>query len=90
MFVLLAAAMVAATPPAALPYPQSPTACDRWNATPVRRAPADGRAAHNLGKEPAADLHLLVLRRDSRGCSVPVIVRYRVEGDGRFAKSGPD
>jgi hypothetical protein len=83
---LLAAALGPADPhPAAR---QPPVQCNyHWNIRPSARAPvAPSRGApRSLASEPPADLHLLVWRRDANGCTVPVIVRYQVQGDGRFA-----
>jgi hypothetical protein len=88
MIALLIAAGVVATPPAVIGHPNPAQRCDLWSAKPTRDLlpPGMARAPHSLGQEPAADMHLLVLRRDAQGCSVPVIVRYKVEGDGTFAK----
>ena len=59
-----------------------PTAC-RVQATPVRRAEPPARVTR-LADLPKAHLMLPVVR-SVEGCAVPTIVRYDVEGDGRFA-----
>lgn len=62
-------------------------ACGLWDADPVRRsAPTAG--PQRLDELPPANLELTVLRLDEDGCSVPVIVRPNVSGDGRFAAPG--
>lgn len=62
-------------------------ACGLWDADPVRRsAPMAG--PQSLGDLPPANLELTVLRLDEDGCSVPVIVRRNISGDGRFATPG--
>ena len=62
-------------------------ACGLWQVNPVRRdAPSAG--PQTLGDMPPANLELTVLRLDSDGCSVPVVVRRNVSGDGRFATRG--
>lgn len=59
-------------------------ACGLWDADPVRRsAPAAG--LQTLGDLPPANHEHTVLRIDEDGCSVPVIVRRNVSGNGRFA-----
>lgn len=95
---LAAAASVAATPPPDrdVAHPsvvalRSPLirgrACGLWNADPVRRdAPTAG--LQTLAEMPPANLELTVLRLDKDGCSVPVIVRRNISGDGRFAAPG--
>lgn len=61
--------------------------CGLWQAEPVRR---DAPAAdlRRLGDLPPANQELTVLRLDQDGCSVPVVVRRDVSGDGRFAAPG--
>lgn len=86
---LLMAQIAAAQPPAPLVTPRS-SRCDMWLARPVDFKPpalkgAPGASVQSLAQMPPADEHLLVLRRDAQGCSVPVIVRYSVHGDGTFA-----
>jgi hypothetical protein len=61
-------------------------ACGVWDAKPVnRKAPAPKLS--KLGDLPPANLEIAVLRLAPNGCSVPVIVRYDAQGDGRFAKA---
>ena len=93
MLALLAAASVAAAPPVAprLLPPDAPLflkirACGLQFGTPVNRTPPAPRA-RKLGDLPRANLELPVLRLGSDGCPTPVIVRYDVEGDGRFGPS---
>lgn len=85
---LLAAAASAHGPPAValldVPPAARGRACSLWNADPVRRT-VPAPKARRLIDLPPANLEIPILRLDSDGCSTPVIVRYRVEGDGRFA-----
>jgi hypothetical protein len=95
MFALLAAASLAAAPAtkadaatSRVILDESPLsrgrACGLWDAHPVRReAPTAGASA--LGEMPEAHHELPVLRLDADGCSVPLIIRRDVSGDGRFA-----
>lgn len=98
MFALLAAASVAAAPAPdgdlasrRIVTVESPLIrgrdCGLWDAQPVRREAPTARS-QPLGDLPPANLELAVLRLDSDGCSVPVIVRRNVSGDGRFASPG--
>lgn len=59
-------------------------ACGYWQVQPVKRAPPSN-GPQNLGELPPANMEYTVLRLDENGCSVPVIVRENVSGDGRFA-----
>lgn len=98
MFELLAAASVIAAPgpgPDASDPPVFMTAsplirgrdCGLWAADPVRRDAPTG-TLRKLSELPPANLELALLRLDQAGCSVPVIVRRNVSGDGRFAAPG--
>lgn len=60
-------------------------ACGYWQAQPAKRA-LPSKGPQTLGELPPANLELTVLRLDEKGCSVPVIVRENVRGDGRFAR----
>lgn len=98
MLALVAAATVIVAPApeqdaahpriAVSPSPLAATrACGLWDAHPVRRdAPTAG--PQTLAEMPPANLELTVLRLDKDGCSVPVIVRRNISGDGRFAAPG--
>lgn len=84
--ILAAAAVVAATP---LPGQKftvgaSPKACGYWQLTPTQNRAPDGRS-QQLGDLPKANHELAVLQLDASGCSKAVIVREKVNGDGRFA-----
>ena len=101
MLALLAAATLAATTtappePGVHVFRGAPTAgvimpahvrarsCGLWRAQPVKRdAPSAGPQV--LAKLPPANHELAVLRLDKDGCSLPVVVRENVSGDGRFA-----
>ena len=98
MFELLAAASVIAAHGPGPDTASAPTvttnsplirgrACGLWDAEPVRRdAPTAG--PRKLSDLPSPNLELALLRLDEEGCSVPVIVRRDVSGDGRFAAPG--
>lgn len=91
MLALIAAAAIAA-PPAAQPQRlidnraivMRERACGLWHGTPVDH-PGPKPQVKRLGDLPRAHLEIAVLRLDANGCQQPVIVRYDVEGDGRFA-----
>ena len=91
MIALLAAAAIAA-PPSAPPLRLSldqpiirrEMACGLWHGTPVDH-PGTKPQAKRLGDLPKAHLEIAVLKLDANGCQQPVIVRYDVQGDGRFA-----
>jgi hypothetical protein len=83
--ILLAAGLSAASPPVWLrPDPLKPVtrACSQgalqYAAKPEKVGP------RKLGDLPRAHLMLPVLRTVD-GCAAPTVVRYNVEGDGRFA-----
>jgi hypothetical protein len=59
-------------------------ACGFWEAKPVTRT-APAPKLRKLGDLPPANLEIAVLRLAPNGCSLPVIVRYDAQGDGRFA-----
>lgn len=86
--ILAAAASVQAPPEA--PFLDDPmgargiASCTLWKARPVRRTMPTPKA-RRLIDLPPANLEIPVLRLGADGCSQPVIVRYSVEGDGRFA-----
>jgi len=88
MLALLAAAALSAAPqataaePVLLPKPnvyQLPEHCRAYQRT-QRAVPPEPIpfSDFKLGKQPPADMHLLVDRRVG-GCPVPTIVRYNVE-----------
>jgi len=91
MLALIAAAAIAA--PAA-PAPERlidnrsivmrERSCGLWHGTPVDH-PGPKPQAKRLGDLPKAHLEIAVLKLDANGCQNPVIVRYDVQGDGRFA-----
>jgi hypothetical protein len=89
---VLAAAASVQGPSAAPPLLDAPIAmraraCGLWRADPVRRT-APAPKARRLIDLPRANLEIPVLRLGPDGCSKPVVVRYSVEGDGRFAGAG--
>ena len=59
-------------------------ACGLWHSTPIdHKGPIP--QARKLGDLPTANLEVAVPRLDANGCQKPVVVRYDVRGDGRFA-----
>jgi hypothetical protein len=89
--ILVAAAVLGVPPPDApasllgeAPPAMRARACGLWDAKPVRRT-APPPKFRKLGDLPKANLEIAVLRLDPNGCSVPLIVRHEVEGDGRTA-----
>lgn len=94
MIALLLAAALSGQQPSALPTSRvvlgdAPTvmrarACGFWQAKPVSRT-ASAPKVQRLGDLPPANLEIAVLRLDANGCSLPVIVRYDVQGDGRVS-----
>ena len=92
MLELLAAAAIAAqSAPPAGDLPRAPLVvrerkvCGLWHSTPTAQpsnAPAQLKKLKDL---PPANHEIAVLRLDPNGCPAPVIVRYDVQGDGRFA-----
>jgi hypothetical protein len=88
MVPLLIAAGLALALSTTTPLLRANPACpDAWRPTPAK-APGPVKFAR-LGDLPKANLVLPVLRT-VQGCPAPTVVRYEVEGDGRFAKAtGP-
>ena len=92
MLELLAAAAIAAqSAPAPQDFSQAPLvvrerkSCGLWHSIPTAQpsnAPAELKKLKDL---PPANHEIAVLRLDPNGCPTPVIVRYDVQGDGRFA-----
>ena len=82
---ILAAQVAAAVPPPAVVRVGPRVDCGIWQTTPVKRAPS-ARTPQRLGELPKANLELAVLKLDRNGCSIPVIVREDVKGDGKAAK----